>query len=237
MKNPAPDRKKDLLRTAIRLFKKGGFANVSVEDIVRAGETSIATFYSYFPAKEEIICLHRNSALERCYAFYRKLVEGEEYFALDELQKLRELLLYLLRNLNKTGAAFGRVFIKYRIKEHNATLEDTLYVELIRELIERGQAAGIIRQDYSAAQLTSITNQALIGAYIRWQLHCSIMPLHEACGEAIDAHCRLLGSAAPAKQQRSFNEVWETALYMLIPDPRSGIKQMEENWLERFYKA
>ena len=218
---------------ATRLFKKEGFSSVSVEDIVRAGETSIATFYSHFSAKEELVCIDRNSTLERCLPFYRKLVADAPILGLDPLEKLRRLLFYIMGLFEKTGPQFGRVFAQYRLRQRNGNPEDKPYLPLFIQLMEEGQQAGIIRDDYTAQRLAVVTDMALMGAYVRWLLHRSDKPMDEVCGDVMTLHCQLL-SPNMAGEQRDFDEAWETALYMLLPDPRSGIKQMEEDWLERF---
>lgn len=40
---------------AMRLFKKQGYAETTVEQIAAAAEISTATFYRYFPAKEDVV--------------------------------------------------------------------------------------------------------------------------------------------------------------------------------------
>ena len=235
MKNPAQAKKKSLVRIATRLFKREGFSRVSIEDIVKAGEISIATFYSYFSAKEEVVCIQRNNGLERCQAFYKELTEGESYAGLNALQKLDALIEHIMGLLNKTGSEFSRIFAQFRIKERNAQLEDKPYLPLFVELMDQGQEAGIIRIDYTAAELADITDKALMGAYLRWMLHRSDEPMDRVCKEVMALHLKMLGhDYAGVATGRDVGDAWETALYMLEPDPRSGIKQMEEDWLERF---
>ena len=233
MKTPTQNKKKSLVRIATRLFKKEGFSSVSVEDIVRAGETSIASFYSHFSAKEELVCIDRNSTLERCLPFYRKLAADARVYDFDPMEKLRRLIFYIMGLLEKTGPQFGRIFAQYRLRQRNGSPEDKPYLPLFVQLMEEGQQAGVIRADYTARQLAEVTDMALMGAHIRWLLHRSDKPMDAVCGEVMAMHCQLL-SPDMAGAQRNFDEAWETALYMLLPDPRSGIKQMEEDWLERF---
>jgi|GEM_PF-3527788 len=235
-KDPLPSNKqKEILRTSIRLFKREGFYNVSVEDIVRASNTSIATFYSFFPAKEEVVVAFRNESLARCLKFYRLLTENEEYAAWDARDRLQAFLLHVMRLMNKVGAEFGRVFAHYRIREHNASPDDKPYLTPIAELLALGQEQGCVRRDIGAGELLAHTDRMLAGAYLRWQLHQGASPMEESCADALTLYCDFLN---PLPRQREFqpslHEVWETALYTLIPDPRSGIKQLEDDWLGRF---
>jgi len=229
------NKQKEILRTSIRLFKKEGFYNVSVEDIVRASNTSIATFYGFFGAKEEVVVAFRNESLARCLKFYRMLMENEEYAAWDARAKLQAFLHHVMGLMNKVGAEFGRVFAHYRIREQNASPDDKPYLAPIAELLDLGQAEGCIRQDIGAAELLADTDRMLTGAYLRWQLHQGASPMEDICAGALTLHCDFLNPMQELPQMKpSLHEVWETALYMLIPDPRSGIKQVEDDWLGRF---
>lgn len=229
------NKQKEILRISIRLFRKEGFYNVSVEDIVRANNISLATFYSFFPAKEEVVAMFRNESLARCLKFYRNLLENEEYADYDALAQVQAFLLHVMRLMNKVGADFSRVFTHYRIREQNAGPEDKPYLPPLAELIALGQRQGCIREDISAAQLLADTDQMLTGAYLRWQLHQDGHALEEVSAGALSLFCDFL---APAKQLPPISpplyEVWQNTLYMLIPDPRSDIKRVEDDWLGRF---
>ena len=238
MKKPPPNSKqKEIMRASIRMFTRRGFYNVSVEDIVRASNTSIATFYSYFPAKEEVVVAFRNEYLARCLKFHRQLMEDEAYAGWDALAKLRALISHVMGLMNKVGAEFGRVFAHYRIREHNAGPDDQPYLEPIMALLALGQQEGCIRRDISVRDLLADTDRMLNGAYLRWQLHQGGHDMEAICADALALYCDFL---SPERQRPQtgprLHEIWETALYMLIPDPRSGIKQLEEDWLGRFAK-
>ena len=63
--------------------------------------------------------------------------------------------------------------------------------------------------------------------------------MHELETETVAMFCAAISPdrARQTAHGAPLHDIWETALYMLIPDPRSGIKQVEEDWLERFYKS
>ncbi|WP_020667691.1 TetR family transcriptional regulator [Amycolatopsis nigrescens] len=48
-----------ILREAFRLFRERGYTATTVEQIAEAAEISHATFFRYFPAKEDLISLDR----------------------------------------------------------------------------------------------------------------------------------------------------------------------------------
>ncbi len=47
--------KASIQREALRLFKKNGYEETTVEDIAAAAEISPSTFFNYFPSKEDVV--------------------------------------------------------------------------------------------------------------------------------------------------------------------------------------
>jgi AcrR family transcriptional regulator len=47
--------KASIQREALRLFKKHGYEETTIEDIAEAAEISPSTFFNYFPSKEEVV--------------------------------------------------------------------------------------------------------------------------------------------------------------------------------------
>lgn len=53
-KNPPPDRRKEILEAALRLFAEKGYAAATNAEIARAAGVTAAALYYYFPNKEEL---------------------------------------------------------------------------------------------------------------------------------------------------------------------------------------
>lgn len=51
-------------RTAVSLFLRRGFEDVTVEDVARAAQVSPATFYRYFATKEEVVVSYGGEYVE-----------------------------------------------------------------------------------------------------------------------------------------------------------------------------
>jgi len=47
--------KASIQREALRLFKKNGYDETTIEDIAAAAEISPSTFFNYFPSKEDVV--------------------------------------------------------------------------------------------------------------------------------------------------------------------------------------
>ncbi len=82
-----------LLSTAVDLFSKKGFSDVTMREISSAAGFSQSTIYSYFPAKEAIFFAYFEDKQEELFATL-KGVEGFDAFLLKEkLQMLLEMQL------------------------------------------------------------------------------------------------------------------------------------------------
>jgi AcrR family transcriptional regulator len=91
----------EIEEVALDLFVRGGYANVSVEDIASAAGVSARTFYRYFATKEDVLTLYpkrltsfvRSALLEEEVgrpifdAFSAVLVKLAESMDLDELRR------------------------------------------------------------------------------------------------------------------------------------------------------
>lgn len=228
-------RKKQIARIAVRLFKKDGYANVSVKDIVKAADTSLGSFYSYFYGKEEPVIMYRSEVLGRCLVYYRQLPPG------DELAALEELAAKVLSLLELVGEEFGRVYSLRRIKEFDPALEDKPYLTPLSQLILSGQRTGSIRSDLEQRQMVGIVDSFIQGACLRWQFHRGGYSLSERSAQPLRQLCRQLSPAAAAAPAPApmLSEAWrslEAIEASLTEDRRSDIKQLENLWLESMTK-
>jgi AcrR family transcriptional regulator len=66
------DLRRDLLAAGERVFASAGFAGSSVDDVIRAAETSRATFYRYFPSKDALF----EELSRECFGEMRDVVRG-----------------------------------------------------------------------------------------------------------------------------------------------------------------
>lgn len=232
-------KKKKILRSSIRLFKEDGYYNVSIDDIVKATDSSTGSFYNYFGSKDELVISYRRDLLNSCRKFYRSLQTDSTYTDKNSLDMLRALTVYVLELLTDLGEEFGRVFTAHRLKETDAIPEDKPYLPLIVELIEAGQQDKSIRSDYSVDKIANIIDFFITGCHIDWQVKRGIynMVLREA--PALDMLFRNISSSAEERKpkQMYFSELWADAMSRTSEDFRSDIKHLEDQWLERLYDS
>lgn len=154
----------------IRLFREDGYYNVSIDDIVKAADSSTGSFYNYFGSKDELVITYMQEHLNSCLKFYEALKSDEAYIGKSSLDKLKALILNVLELLGELGEEFGRVFTVHRLKEIDATPEDKPYLPLIGELVKAGQEDKSMRSDYSAEAIAGILDFYITGCHIEWQV-------------------------------------------------------------------
>lgn len=67
--------KASIQREALRLFKKHGYDETTIEDIAEAAEISPSTFFNYFPTKEDVVIYDEYDP--QVFAALTEDVEGE----------------------------------------------------------------------------------------------------------------------------------------------------------------
>ncbi len=232
-------KKRKILKSAIRLFREDGYYNVSIEDIVKASNSSTGSFYNYFGGKDELVISYRRELLASCYGFYKSLHTDPLYENKNSLGKLEVFVLNILGQLSSLGEEFGRVFTMHRLKEADATQEDKPYFPLIVELIGLGQQDKSIRNDYSAEELAYLPDILITGSHMNWQLKRGTYNITEKETPALDILARNLSSATAGnrRKQQYFKEIWEDASGRISKDIRNDIKSIEDKWLERLYNS
>lgn len=230
-------KKKKILRSAIRLFKEDGYYNVSIENIVKASDSSTGSFYNYFGSKDELVISYRRELLNSCRKFFRFLNTDATCADKSSLDKLKALTIYILELLTDLGEEFGRVFTARRLKETDAIPEDKPYLDMITELVEAGQQDKSIRNDYTVCDITNILDFFIIGCHIDWQIKRGIYNMPQREASALDMLFSNISSDAAENKpkQMYFSELWADAISRTTHDYRSDIKNLEDQWLERLY--
>lgn len=160
----------DLQRHALRLFSEQGYAETTVDQIAAAAEVSRATFFRYFPSKEEVVFYDDvDPLMERAFAgqpsgtpllVAMRAALREAFESLTpEKRELEELRMELSRTVpelrNARQAQFGVVEISRGLAERLGRSPEELDVRLF---------AGLICGARLAAQ--TIADQPPRGSYI-----------------------------------------------------------------------
>ncbi len=151
------ERKKTRLRqqiidTSIKLFRKHGFENTRVDDIVGALEISQPTFFRYFPSKDAVL----REVGERGFACTRDRLRSQLSTEATTAQRLRSLYVSMAREVEADRKLWQAVVLSgamdpVRCAEMRGHEEAT--VGLLREILEQGQKRGEITRDFPIVHL------------------------------------------------------------------------------------
>jgi AcrR family transcriptional regulator len=194
--------KRDIYRTAVKLFHEKGYEETRVEDITRRLRISRATFFNYYPSKDSIL----HQIAEEAVRFYRKRLEEEIAAQAPAREKIHHLLEEMGRNIEADKRFYRAVFLEIMrgqmgLVGGQVSMEKVTISEFTASIIAQGQQQGELRADYPAQQLAEI----LVGIYnnviLSWlhsETECSLV---QRLKEAAD--CFFCGSAGamPARQQ------------------------------------
>ncbi|MCP8969005.1 TetR/AcrR family transcriptional regulator [Ectobacillus ponti] len=136
-----------LIQSSIELFEKQGFAETSIQDIVSGLGVTKGAFYYHFPSKEALLLQIHQRFIDALLRRQHSILESAKTCS----EKLREVVLMLLQNIEQNGAS-ARVFFRelQNIKEENlpGVLEKRdSFRKGISDLIRAGMKSGEFRGD------------------------------------------------------------------------------------------
>ena len=142
-----PDKPRQIIDAAIRVFARKGYFSSRVSDIAREAGIAAGTIYLYFDTKEDIlITLFREKMAEFVSALWRAIAEEP-----DAVAKLRRLVYLHFEMLERHPEMAEVVQVELRHGQKffrgPATHEIGGYFALIASVLEAGVAAGCFRRD------------------------------------------------------------------------------------------
>src|SRR5581483_1826934 len=153
------ERKKAKLRqqiidTAIRLFRKHGYENTRVEDIVQVLEISQPTFFRYFPSKDAVV---RDVGL-RGIACIKEQLRSELASEASTAEHLRHLYGSLARMTESDRPLWQAVVLSGAmdpVRSPDMREHDAIAVGLLRDILSQGQKRGEITRDFPIDHLAA----------------------------------------------------------------------------------
>jgi AcrR family transcriptional regulator len=196
----ATSRSDAFLQAATELLSETGGTDFTVQELTARAGLSLRSFYQHFAGKDELLLALFEQVIRDYAATVRQKVERFD----DPVDRLRACVLDLYETADAVGSS-GTLFARALALHHQhlagtqpAEVAHALYpqVELVREVIEAGAAAGRFRTDVDAHQLATIVSQTLIGV-----AHMNVLGTH-VTGVQVDpaqlwAFC-LAGVSPPA---------------------------------------
>lgn len=133
-RSDAIQNKTDIIKTAIRLFRKQGL-EVSLTEIAKEVGISRMTFYRHFPDKKAIVAAIFHHNLDRLATYANRQGEDDQNFFKLLQTVLRQRVEYNL-------------YIPYIDRNEGISTSDKLF-QIFEKPIERAKASGLIRKDFN----------------------------------------------------------------------------------------
>lgn len=163
------NRKDDIIASAKRLFAEGGYMGVSLEAIIADTDTSKGTLYYHFDSKEHIYAAALEDTVGRVRelaydreelaratpeTFWPTLARGWRRAAAHLLENPDEMQLW--RGFQRERSVLSSAGPAGRIRERN--------LELVAEVVARGQELGCVRGDLTPAQCAELVESLGVAA-------------------------------------------------------------------------
>jgi AcrR family transcriptional regulator len=151
------ERKKARLRqqiidTAVRLFRKQGYENTRIDDIVQILEISQPTFFRYFPTKDAVL----REIGRRGFACQMERLKFELRSKATTAQRLRRFYKTLARISEADRPLWQAVVLSGAmdpVRSPDMREPEQATVGLLREILDQGQTTGEITRDFPIVHL------------------------------------------------------------------------------------
>jgi AcrR family transcriptional regulator len=194
------EQRRAILNTAAALFRKRGYEETRVRDIVDRLRISEVTFFNYFPAKDALITAFAVEMLEFSIASVKRELERHDCGVPD---RIRSLMRQWATSWDSDPEFHGLVAKQSRmmtdVKGVLADRSRQLYKQYER-LFAEGQKRGEIRADYKPLHLAEMMEGMLIliaGNWVSGWWGSRSYPLEKRFMNAMDVF--LEGCAAPER--------------------------------------
>lgn len=171
------ERKKARLRqqiidTSIRLFRKHGYENTRVEDIVQILEISQPTFFRYFPSKDAVL----REVGRRGFACIKEHLETELSSNATTADRLRRMYAGMAREVESDRPLWRAVVLSAAmdpVRSPEMRRPEEIAVSLLREILEEGQKRGEVTKAFPVAHLAEFMEGLYTTVVRRWAVDLS----------------------------------------------------------------
>jgi TetR/AcrR family transcriptional regulator, fatty acid metabolism regulator protein len=182
-----------ILRAAIKVFARSGFFNAKVADVASEAGVADGTVYLYFKNKDDILVSIFNDHMNEALAGGRKTLGEID----DPVEKIRRIVMAHLEGLGRDRelAVVFQVELRSSTKfmEQFSATKVTEYLELIRGVIEEGQARGVFRRRLNAQVVAKVLFGALDEMATNWVLSRKRYSLASTADTVIDVFLNGIG--------------------------------------------
>jgi AcrR family transcriptional regulator len=150
---------------AMELLQETGSADFTVQELADRARTSLRTFYQYFASKDELMLAVLEVSVRASVQRWREDIREQDTLA---------ALQHVVGKIYGTDESDRWVSVNRALASYHVTLAEAhgeIYrrcleplAGLVRELIDRGVAEGVVRADVPVDQLLRVVIQSVMGA-------------------------------------------------------------------------
>ena len=171
------ERKKAKLRqqiidTSIRLFRKHGYENTRVEDIVQVLEISQPTFFRYFPSKDAVL----REVGRRGFSCIKVHLETELSSHATTGERLRRMYEGMAHEVESDRPLWRAVVLSGAmdpVRSPEMRRPEEIAVSLLREILAEGQKRGEVTKAFPVAHLAEFMEGLYTTVVRRWAVDLS----------------------------------------------------------------
>lgn len=184
MQERAEKKRQRAIEEGVQALIASGYRGTGLQEILDRAGIPKGSFYNYFASKEDF----GRAAIEHYAASFSRelaarLAPGEE----DPLDQLRNFFAAMIERFASEGFTMGCLVgnLAAEVADGSETcrlaLQDATraWRALFREVIERGQSRGSIRDDVAAEELADFVLNAWEGSLLRMKVEKSSEPLEQ----------------------------------------------------------
>lgn len=183
---PDPDKHRQIIDAAIRVFARNGYYNSRVSDIAREAGVASGTIYLYFKTKDDILVTLFREKMAEFVGFLKNAVAKEAHAD----GKIRRLIRYHFKILESNSELAEVVQVELR-QGHKffrgaSAQEVGGYFDLIASILEEGISAGLFRKDLKVKVATKVLFGAVDQMTTSWVLGKRHYRLSDTAAEVAD---------------------------------------------------
>jgi AcrR family transcriptional regulator len=145
--------RQQIVETAVRLFRKQGYENTRIDDIVNILEISQPTFFRYFPSKDAVL----RDVGKRGFACLAEHLKSELSSEADTAERLRRLYRAMAREVEADRPLWQAVVLSGAmdpVRSPEMRGPEGVAVALLREILAQGQRRGEITRVFPVLHLS-----------------------------------------------------------------------------------
>jgi len=144
--------RQEIIKTAIRLFRKHGYEKTRIDDIVEILEISQPTFFRYFPTKDAVL----REVGRRGFSCITERLQSELSSKATTAERLRRLFQEMAREVEADRPLWQAVVLSGAmdpVHSPDMRVRKEAEIGLLQEILAEGQKQGDVTRDFPAAHL------------------------------------------------------------------------------------